>query len=167
LSPFEANHFIREIRAKKSLASISMFAPRLVPRQSVMINSPKLILSPVCGTYPIPDQLLAPLFLFSSTLYFKNEAEQNAFCYFTGILPREWTEAEQEAFDAEKIDKRGFILQQYRQEISPKHAELCKFQRHPEELVRGIIKARHGLLPQSCHVAQVVLDCRKVENYEN
>jgi hypothetical protein len=97
----------------------------------------------------------------------KNVAEKMEFSYCTGIVPRDWNEEEDRAFNEGKIDRRGFLLPEFRAEFFAQYAEACGFTQHPEPLIRGLILARHGVFPENSHASKLVMDCRKVENFDN
>jgi len=145
-----------------------MFTPRSRPQLSTMINNSNLfITSPTATKFHIASPpLLAPLFLFSGNLYFGDAEEQTGFCLFTGMVPRERerSPAEEKAFEQGKIEQ-GFLLPEYREALSPEMARICHFEKSPADLVAKIIDRRSGFFPQTSHVGKVVLQSRKVTDF--
>jgi hypothetical protein len=141
----------------------------MIPKQDTLINTEKLAITKESYSEfePVPARNLAPLYILSGTLYLADEEEQRAYSYCAGIIPRDWNAEEARAVSEGKTDKRGFLLPNFRTEFSLEYGELCGFKEHPEPVIRGIIQARHGVFPETSHVSKLVMDCRKVVNFDN
>ncbi|OXA41261.1 hypothetical protein Fcan01_24105 [Folsomia candida] len=161
ISPFEANELIPIIKNLKNVdVNLRMFAPRLSPQQSILINSEKLVFPSQPNNIASP--FLPPLFILSDTLYFLDNEELESYCKFTGMIPNNArTKKQEKAYDMGFIDT-GFLLKQFRKAVSPEIDEICGFTKHPELMVREIIESRHGYFPTTSHVSILMTDYVKI-----
>ncbi|CAF1396340.1 unnamed protein product [Adineta ricciae] len=167
LSPYEANCLIDLLQhsyqqygiASQPTTTLRLFLPRLKRNQSILINTPTL--SVPSSSVTIPNDWLAPLFVFNGTLYFSDVEEQRIYCHFLGICPNPRLEKdEQNAFEKGWIDNDGFIQNsEHRRHLQMNQ---CHFTYNPLNLVRKILENRLKChIPVRSHVGSLILNTKK------
>lgn len=162
LSSFECNKLIPAFR-KSARAILYMYRPRLSNRHSNLIHDFGLQLSALPQINRIPIQDVIQIGVYSGLMYFANEEEQNAYCWFLGLIPGPWTRKQKEAFDDGNIEENGYVplrKRKFIKEFEPRINE-CKFNENPIDFVIKLIKARHQVLPKDSHAASILNRGRK------
>lgn len=167
LSSFECNHLLPAFRKSKN-STLFMYRPRLSNLHSNLIHEPDLHLTGMArpnkiDTIKAADE--AQIAVYSGSMYFATEAEQEAYCGFLGLVPKPWTSVQQEAHDDGIIDDHGFVpikRRNYPDEIAP-GIKQCKFMENPTDLAIKLIKAHHEILPKDSHVASILNRGLKVD----
>ena len=158
VSPYEANWLMGQL-AQQSKTTLRLLLPRTKRHQSVLINTPTLMIPR--SIFSVPVEWLTELSVFNGTLYFDNTAEQRAYCDFLGICPKPRTKLEEEAFEQGWISSDGFV-----EKISHRdYIQIagCYFSSNPLALVRKILETRHNsLLSPRSHVGALILEANKL-----
>ena len=127
LAPHEANELMKLSR-KSSLVSLHRFISRSIPQQSLLIENSSIAI-PFIPFSEVEEEdlkrLSIQLSLFAGSLYFKEIInpnqdifeEQKLTAAYLGICPRNYTTAEELAFQKEEILPNGFI--------PPEHRHFC------------------------------------------
>ena len=127
LAPHEANELMKNSQ-KSSLVSLHRFISRSIPQQSLLIENSSIAI-PFIPFSEVEEEdlkrLSIQLSLFAGSLYFKEIInpnqdifeEQKLTAAYLGICPRNYTTAEELAFQKEEILPNGFI--------PPEHRHFC------------------------------------------
>lgn len=157
LSSHDANHLLPHFR-KSIKATLFMFRPRLSKFETELMNEIDL-----CVTGNLDNSIninvndSAQIKIFSGSMYFNNEHEQNAYCNFLGLIPRPRNSEQEAAFENGLIKPNGFIPVKNRYHPSiMKYVDQCKFQSSPINLARKLIEAHHNILHKESHAAAIL-----------
>lgn len=159
LSSYECNNLLPTFR-KSTNSTLFMYRPRLSHLHSNMIHETELQLtatSTSSNEIQVEDEV--QINVFAGSMYFDNEAEQEAYCNFLGLVPKPWTRDQEKAHVRGLIDGNKFVCTDYRnnflEEIVP-GIQRCKFNDNPTDLAIKLVKAHHQFLPKDCHVASIL-----------
>lgn len=102
LSSFECDRLLATFRSS-SKSTLFTFRPTLSKLQSDLLTETDLRVTNTKVTHNLDPNDIAQIKMFSGSMYFTSEAEQNAYCNFMGLIPRERTQEQKIAFDEGKI----------------------------------------------------------------
>lgn len=160
LSSYECDRLITTFKQSKE-SVLCMFRPRLSKLHDNLLNQRNLQVTGMSGIVPhidVNDE--CQLNVYSGSMYFKSEIEQDAYCSFLGLIPRPRTEHLDEAFKAGIIQPNGFVMPEHRAfsgDVS-KAVATCKFKKNPVDLAIKLIEAQHHLMRKESHV-ESILEC--------
>lgn len=157
LSSFECNHLLPTFR-KSVNSTLLMYRPRLNNLQSNLIHEVGLQVTGQATPKVITIEDEVQIGIYSGLLYFGDEAEQNVYCGFLGLIPRPWNTEQEMAFKKGIIDENGFIPFSKRNfsEASDFGVDKCKFKDNPMDLAIDLINAHHQMLPKNAHAASIL-----------
>lgn len=164
LSSFECNHLLPAFR-RTNKSTLFMYRPRLSKLHSNLLHEEELQVtgSLTPNTIDIDDEI--QIGVYSGLMYFKNEAEQNAYCGFLGLIPRPLTAQQQMAYEDKKIDDKGFVPPTKRARLSEEVSNWvikCKFNDYPADFAIKLIKMHHKVLPKVSHASSILVRNKKV-----
>ena len=156
LNPLYYNNHVNN----SPITTLRLLLPRVKQSQSILVNTPSLTIPPTMtpcnetAAFNIPLEWLVELFVFSGTLYFKNNSEQTAYCECLGICPKPRTPAEDQAFQKGLIAVDGFVQCEHRSML---HIDKCRFNTSPVLLVKKIIENRNNSeAPLASHAGSII-----------
>ena len=148
VSPFEANHYISELRCGGN-ASLSMFRPKQSIRIDILLNDPMLSI----GHFnEIDITTLMHLFLYSGSLYFENELQQEAYLKVIGHIARPRSDVEELAY-GEGLIKDGFLLKECHSRFTMESLFDCR----QVDYIKELINVRNRQYNDESHVAKLLL----------
>lgn len=157
LSSYECNRLLPSFR-KSINATLFMYRPRLSNLHSNLIHEAGLQLTGMPTITPIDVADEVQIGVYAGLMFFGNEAEQNAYCGFLGLVPRPWTREHEIARTEGIIDENGFVPINRRNHPGAITLGVarCTFKSNPTDLAIKLIKAHHQLLPKDSHVASIL-----------
>lgn len=156
LSLYECNRLLPAFR-ESTKSTLYMFRPRLRKLHSDLMDEHDLRISGKTKTFDLNIKDSAEIIMYSGSLYFKNEAQQAAYCNHLGLIPRPRSTLQEEAFQKGIIKTNGFVPPEYRQLPETIHCVgQCKFRRNPVNLAIKLIEAHHELMRKESHVAFIL-----------
>lgn len=157
LSSYECDRLISTFRESKQ-SVLCMYRSRLSKLHDNLLHQTNLHVTGIIEKIPrINIGGEVQIGIFSGSMYFNNEMEQDAYCNFLGLIPRPRTEKQDEAFNNGIIKPNGYILP-----INRSHPDIfeavstCKFNRNPVDLAIKLIEAHHHLIRKESHVASIL-----------
>lgn len=150
LSSYECHNLLPAFRASTK-STLYTFRPRLTKLHDDLMDEDGLRITGKSKTRDIPVNDSAQIKVYAGAMYFKNEAEQTAYCNFLGLIPRPRTPEQEKAFENGIIKPNGFVPIEYRHLI--KEVDRCKFQRNPVHLAIKLIEAHHEFIRKESHAA--------------
>lgn len=154
-SPFEVNHLLPHFRRSK-VSSLHMFRPRLNKMHSDLVDEVRLQVTGKSTPANIDVHVAAQIRMFSGSMYFKNDDEQNAYCNFMGLIPSPRTDEQEKAFKKGLIKPNGFVPDRTAVPALKKYVHHCKFVKNPVDLAIELIKANHGFVRKESHAAAIL-----------
>lgn len=156
MSSHEVNYLLPYCR-KSTKSTLHMFRPRMSKSQSDLMNYTNLNVTGRKNLVYINVRDAAEIKMFSGSMYFNSEDEQNAYCNFLGLIPRPRSIEQEIAFENGLIKPNGFVPLEHRQNPSiVKSVNRCKFKTNPINLTIQLIEAHHNLLHKESHVAAIL-----------
>lgn len=158
LSPYECNRLLPTFR-KSEKSILHMFRPRVSQFHSNLLNDTMLQVTKRTETKSkISLEYEVQLEMFSGSMYFTSEGEQNAYCGFLGLIPRKRTQEQEAAFVRGTIQPNGFVPFEKRRNTGALIACVgqCKFIDNPVSLAIKLIEAHHQTLIKESHVASIL-----------
>lgn len=157
LSSHDTNRLLPHFRKSKK-ATLFMFRPRLSKLGTDLMSERDLCVTGIHhNIFNINVRDAAQIKMFSGSMYFNSEDEQNAYCNFLGLIPRPRNSEQEEAFERGLIRPNGFVSVENRQHSSiVKYVNQCKFKSNPINLARKLIEAHHNFLHKESHVAAIL-----------
>lgn len=158
LSSFECHHLISTFRDSKH-SVLCMYRSRLSKIHDNLLHQTNLQVTGMTTQLPridVGDEV--QIGIFAGSMYFNSEMEQDAYCSFLGVIPRQRTEAQEEAFKKGVIKPNGFVAKgnrSYSKAISTAVAA-CKFIKNPVDLAIKLIEAHHHLIRKDSHAASIL-----------
>lgn len=157
MSSLQSHHLLPTfLRSVKS--TLYMFRPRLNKTCSELVDEVDLRITGRTNTVDIDARSLSEIKVYSGSIYFKNQTEQDAYCHFLGLIPRPRTPTLDEAFHSGIIKPNGFVSSEHRN-----HSEEifecvggCKFNRNPVNLAIKLIEAHHQCIRKESHAALIL-----------
>lgn len=162
LSPFEANHLLPAFR-KSPNSTLFMYRPRLSEIHSNLLHEEKLQVTGnlTLSTIDIEDEV--QIGIYSGQMYFKDIAEQKAYCGFLGLIPTPRTADQQGAFNEKVIKENGFVPPKKRKiEAVSNCVRNCNFNSDPTDFAIKLIKAHNQVLLRNSHAASILVRAKKV-----
>ena len=99
---------------------------------------------------------MAELAVFSASLYFQYQHEQEAFCQFVGFCPRPRTEAQQEYFEQGTIHENGYVENAVRPKVDARLSR-STFVADPAQLITRLTETRHCPSLADSHVGRIII----------
>ncbi|XP_055310984.1 uncharacterized protein LOC129573874 [Sitodiplosis mosellana] len=170
LSSFECDRLISTFRESQQ-SVLCMYRSRLSKLHDNLLHQTNLQVTGITEEIPrinICDEV--QIGIFSGSMYFNNEAEQNAYCSFLGVIPRPRTEEQEEAFKKGVIKPNGYVTPENRSHSKAitEAVAACKFNKNPVDLAIKLIEAHHHLSDRKeSHVASILERGFKMEITEN
>lgn len=157
LSSFECDRLLPAFKKSKH-AALYMFRPKLSKLQDNLIHQTKLQVSGMQHIPRIEVHDEVQIALYSGTMYFSNEIEQNAYCNFLGLIPRPRSGELESAFKAEIIEPNGYVPPKHRlhSTVISTAVDKCKFTKNPADLATKLIEAYHRTVPEECHAFSIL-----------
>ncbi|XP_031624364.1 uncharacterized protein LOC116341417 [Contarinia nasturtii] len=156
LSSFECHHLLPYFR-RSHKSTLYMYRPRLCNLHSDLLDNHDLRISARTETVDIDENDSAQIAVFSGSMYFRNETEQNAYCHFLGLIPRPRTSEQNDAFEKDIIKPNGFVPPEHRQlESTIEYVGQCKFKENPVNVAKSLIEAHNGFLRKESHAAFIL-----------
>lgn len=162
LSSFECNHLLPAFR-RTANSTLFMYRPRLSKLHSNLLHERKLQVTGSSKMYAIDIEDEAQIGVYSGSMFFANEVEQNAYCAFLGLIPRPRTDEQNIAFEEKVIKENGFVPSKRRKysEAISKCVGKCKFNENPVDFAIKLIKAHHQDLPKVSHASSILIRGKK------
>lgn len=169
MSSYECNKLLPLFR-KSANATLYSYRPRLSNLHSNLIRQQGLRVSGMATTYPIAIEDEVQIGVYAGMMYFADEAEENAYCNFLGLIPRPrsgYTSEQREALENGYIEENGYVRNRDRNstEAISQCVSQCKFKQNPTDLALKLIKAHHQILPKDSHAAAILI--RGVKSHGN
>lgn len=157
MSSLQSNHLLPAF-SKSDKSTLYMFRPRLSKLHSELVDEIDLRITGKTNTVDIDASDLAQIKVYSGSMYFKNQIEQNAYCHFLGLIPRPRTFQLEAAFDRGIIKPNGFVPYAHRQHPMEifECVGNCKFKRNPVNLATKLIEAHHQFIRKESHAAMIL-----------
>ncbi|XP_031638985.1 uncharacterized protein LOC116351075 [Contarinia nasturtii] len=157
LSSFECDRLMATFKQSEQ-SVLCMFRPRLSKLHDNLLHQTKLQVTGMNGNVPCIDVVdEVNIGIYSGSMYFKNQIEQDAYCNFLGLIPRPRTKELDEAFNAGIIKPNGFVSPEHRQHESIiEYVGECKFNKNPVDLAIKLIEAHHHLIRKESHVESIL-----------
>lgn len=159
LSSYEC-HRLKPAFQKSKMATLFMYRARSSKFHSNLIEIPALQLSGLAENIThldIHDEI--QIGVYAGMLYFKTEAESEAYCKFLGLIPRPRIQELELAFEAQIIQPKGFVLPENRQHSRAIYdcVGQSQFQNNPVDLVMKLIEAYHQSIPKDVHASSILI----------
>lgn len=164
LSSFECDRLLATFR-KSEKSTLFPFRPTLSKLHSDLLDKRDLHVTAQPNASPLDVKDIAQIKMYSGSMYFKNEDEQNAYCNFMGLIPRPRTKELDIAFENGIIKPNGFVpveLRRHSQAIA-KSVDQCKFHGNPVDLALQLIEAHHEFIRKESHASSVLERGSKLE----
>lgn len=156
LSSYEADRLLPHFR-KSTKSTLFPFRSRMSKLHSDLMHENNLQVTGSHTSMRVNAKDKAQIQMFSGSMYFNDEDEQNAYCNFLGLIPRPRTSEQETAFERELIRPNGFVPIKHRQNSKvAKFVNQCKFEKSPIGLAKKLIEAHHDLLHQESQVAAIL-----------
>lgn len=171
ISSFECNELLPILRTSP-YATLFMYRPRLSELHDNLLNESCLHVTgqPASAVNFIDLDDEVQISMYAGSMYFKSEAEMNAYCAFMGLIPRPRSTRDlQQAYDEGKIVSKGFVPKSFRRYLPDIETCVgrCKFEESPVDFAIELIEARHQSLQKESHVASILQRGKKVEFERN
>lgn len=163
LSSYECDRLLPSLR-QSIKSTLCMYRPRLSKFHSNLLHNSNLHVSGKQESNGIDLNDEVQIAMYSGSMNFANEIEQNAYCGFLGVIPRPRTTQLEAAFKNGIIRPNGFVYPENRrssEEISNCVGQ-CKFMENPVDLAIKLIEAYHQALLKDSHVASILERCTKL-----
>ncbi|CAF4502127.1 unnamed protein product, partial [Rotaria sp. Silwood2] len=128
--------------------TLRLLLPRTKRDQSVIVNTPTLMIPPSISPYrgaaafPIPTEWLVELFVFNGTLFFETIHQQKTYCQCLGICPKPRTIIEDDTFEKGWIAVDGCVENLEHRQLLQLHQ--CRFHSNPLAFIRKLVENRNG-----------------------
>lgn len=165
VSSYECNKLLPYLRLSKS-AVLRMYEPRLSQVHNNLLHEKRLMVTAMDKEHiqRIDLKLEAQIAVFTGSMYFGSDAEQNAYCNFIGVVPRPFNTQQTIAFANKKIQPNGFVAEAHRNSLHLKrYVGECRFKQNPIDLAIQIIELRHQFMRKESHVASILEKATKTE----
>lgn len=163
LSLFECENLVTEFKISER-ACLHMYSAKLSQYHSDLLDEKhlQLRLSHLASKIPVKD--MAQINVFSGSMNFNNEDEQDAYCNFMGLIPHPRTPEQQQAFKEQRIQPNGFVPPSERSKLSSwcNRIKPHTFKKNPIGLAIQIIEARHQFMRKQSHVASILEKATKM-----
>lgn len=160
LSSYECNR-LKLAFEKTTMATLFMHRARSSKFHSNLVDIRALQLSGLPAEnithIDINDEI--QIGIYSGMMYFKAKAESDAYCEFLGLIPRPRTADQEQAFELNIIQPKGFVTPQHRQHSQSisNCVGKCRFEQNPVDLVLKLIEAYQQSLPKAAHVSSILV----------
>lgn len=157
LSSHDTNNLLPHFRRSKN-ATLFMFRSQTSKLGSDLMSERDLcVTGNLDAPFDIDVKHVAQIKMFSGSMYFKSEDEQNAYCNFLGLIPQPRNTEQEAAFESGLIRPNGFVQIGNRQHSSiMKYVNECQFKSNPINLARKLIEAHHNFLHKESHAASIL-----------
>lgn len=159
LSSFECDRLMSTFH-KSRQSTLFMYRPRLSKFHNNLLHERRLRVTGSMGNnvFDIDLKTEVEISVYAGSMFFKSDVEQNAYCGFLGLIPRERTPELTTAFDNKIIKPNGFVPPENRSySISVwQCVGECRFHKNPVDLVVNLISAHHQFMRKESHVASIV-----------
>lgn len=155
LSPYEVNRLLPHFR-QSTKSTLYMFRPRLCKLHNDLLDETSLQITAKLNPSKIDVHASAQIKMFSGSMYFKNEDEQNAYCNFLGLIPRPRTREQENVFADGTIKSNGFVPIDKRLPPIRECVDHCKFIENPVDLALKLIEANHNFIRSESHAAAIL-----------
>lgn len=165
LSSYECDRLLPALR-QSIKSTLYMYRPRLSKFHSNLLRNTKLHVSGMQESSDIDVNDEVQIAMYSGSMNFASEIEQNAYCGFLGVIPRPRTPLLETAFENGIIRPNGFVHpenRRYSEEISNCVGQ-CKFKENPVDFAIKLIEAYHQALLKDSHVASILERCTTEKN---
>lgn len=159
MSSFEANMLLPLFR-KSACAALMSYRPRLSQMHSNLLNqetSEVTAMNTHFGDRIGLDEEIQ-IGMYSGSMYFHSEREQDAYCSFMGLIPIPRTVELELAFAEGIITPNSYVVPENRRHSAAvsRLVGKCKFQRNSIELAIRIIEAHHVFVRKESHVSAIL-----------
>lgn len=159
LSSFECNELLPVFRVSDE-AVLYMYWSRIGQSHDNMLQKKRLYVSGMFDRRPIKLSDEVQINAITGAQYFSSDEEQDAYCKFLGLIPRQKrTDHMNLLFERGIIEPNGFVPmenRQYSKDISECVGQ-SKFKNNPVQMAIKIVEARHEELRTESHVASILL----------
>lgn len=157
LSSHDADRLLPHFRTSKK-ATLFMFRPQLSKIGCDLMSNRDLCVTGILGnSLGINLNDAAQIKMFSGSMYFNDEDEQNAYCNFLGLIPQPRNSEQEAAFERGLIKPNGFVEVEHRHHLSiVKYVNQCQFKSNPINLARKLIQAHHNFMHKESHAAAIL-----------
>lgn len=159
LSSFEANQLVPLFR-KSNRSTLMCYRPRLSQFHSNLMYERPL---QVTAQNANPDDHMgmeeeAQIAMYSGSMYFNSEMEQDAYCSFMGLIPSPRTPDLEMAFEEGYITPNSYVPTENRRHSAAisRLVKKCKFNENPVELAIKLIEAHHVFVRKESHVSAIL-----------
>lgn len=155
LSSFECHHLLPSFRISKN-ATLYMYRPCLNRWHSNLLDIKELWVTGMDEKTCLNVNNQVQIGMYAGSMYFKSDAECEAYCKFMGLIPKPWDNALERAFDNGYIQSKGFVKPDDRHLDSvARDVNGCKFNDNPVDLAIKFIEIHHQTLQRESHVASL------------
>lgn len=157
LSSFECDRLVSAFR-KSYFAVLYPYRPKLAKRHDNLLHQPKLQISAITTIHPVDLHEEVQIAMYSGSLYFSSQREQDAYCNFLGLIPRPRSIILEQAFQLDLIKPNGFVPPQNRSKQATIFEAVgkCRFNKNPVDLAIKLIEAHHRSMPKECHASSIL-----------
>ena len=165
VNAFEANWLMGQLQylyqteksSKPPPTTLRLMLPRLKPNQSILVNTPTLVIPPSIKSFVLPTDWLIELYIFNGTIYFDTIDEQTSFCRCLALCPKPWTLLEENAFENGWISTDGFVPEpDHRVQLEIPQA---RFKSNPLPFVKQLLKHRNNACTSlRSHVGSIIFN---------
>lgn len=157
LSSFECDRLLATFhKSEKSI--LFPFRPTLSKLHSDLLDHQDLRVTAESNTVDLDANDVAKIKMYSGSMYFKNDVEQNAYCNFLGLIPRPRTPEQDKAFEEGIIKPNGFVPVENRQHLTAVNecVDQCRFNQNPVNLAIQLIEAHHEFMRNESHASSIL-----------
>lgn len=157
LSSYECDILMPVFKNSKR-AALHMFRPKLSKHQSNLLHETSLRVTGINDPPSINANDEAQIVVYSGSMYFDSEVQQNAYCNFLGLIPRPRSDQHEAAFQQGIIKPNGFVPSENRHHSGAisDAVDKCKFRKNPVDLVIKLIETHHQLVREESHAAFIL-----------
>lgn len=159
LSSYETNSLLPVFR-KSTRSTLMCYRPRLSKLHSNLLHDIPLQVTAVTSNCDdhigLDDEV--QISMYSGSMYFKNEAEQDSYCGFMGLIPSPRSPDLEISFEEGYIEPNSFVSLENRRHSAAitRFVKKCKFSHNSVELAMKIIEAHHVFIRKESHVSAIL-----------
>lgn len=156
LSSYECGRLMTSF-LQSTRSTLYMFCPRLSKTHSDLLDVKEIRVTGKKSTSDIDAHDIAQIKVYAGSMYFRSEAEQNAYCNFLGLIPRPRAIHQERAFEGGIIKPNGFVPKEYRNlPFLADNVDRCNFTTNPVNLATRLIEAHHQFIRKESHAAMIL-----------
>lgn len=157
ISSFECDRLLPTFH-KSTESTLFPFRPTLSKLHSDLLDQHDLRVTAKLSTVDLDLNDVAQIKMYSGSMYFNSDAEQNAYCNFLGLISRPRTPQQEMAFEEGIIQPNGFVPVENRQHSTAviKSIDKCKFRQNPVDLAIQLIEAHHEFMRNESHASSIL-----------